>query len=134
MKNVLRKIHFAAGLLLLVIFPLTGAYMRFRIPHLMQESDSFRFSMRANHIYILLSSFIHLSLGIYFKRSPLKWLGRLQTTGSALLIQASAMIVVAFFFEPKHGLDRPVTLIAMVMGLVWMALHGLCLLKGELGE
>ncbi|MFN0111771.1 MAG: hypothetical protein ACKVZH_23180 [Blastocatellia bacterium] len=108
--------------------------MRFRVPHLMQESDRFRFSMRGNHIYILLSSFIHLSLGIYFKRSPLKWLSRLQTTGSALMIQASAMIVVAFFFEPKLGLDRPVTLIAMVMALIGMMLHAICALKNNSDE
>lgn len=126
MKNVLRKTHLVTGLVLLVIFPLTGAYLRFRIPHLMEESDRFRFSMRGNHIYILLSSLIHLSLGSYFKRIRSKWPGMLQTAGSAVLILSSAIILAAFFAEPKYGLDRPATLVAMVTGLTGTLLHVVC--------
>lgn len=123
MKNLLRKIHLVTGLVLLLIFLLTGTYMKFRIPHLMAENDRFRFSMRGNHIYILLSSLIHMSLGLYLRRGSKKWQSGSQTVGSALLIQSSAMMVVAFFFEPKYGLERPVTLIAVVMAIVGMFLH-----------
>jgi len=123
MKNLLRKIHFISGLILLIIFPVTGVYMRYRIPHLMEENDRLRFSMRGNHIYILLSGLIHLSLGMYLRRSSIKWQSRVQTVGSALLIQSSALVVVAFYYEPKLGLERPVTLIAMVMLLIGMLLH-----------
>lgn len=129
MKNLLRKIHLVVGLILLVVFPLTGAYLRFRIPHLMEESDRFRFSMRGNHVYILLSGLLHLSLGIYLRRGAKKWQSRLQSVGSALLIQSSAMVVAAFFYEPKHGLERPVSLIAMVMALVGILLHWLTRLE-----
>lgn len=129
MNTTLRKIHLASGLILLVIFPLTGAYMRFRIPHLMEGSDRLRFSLRGNHIYILFSALMHLSLGVYFRPVSVKWAKRLQVVGSALLIQSSAMVVVGFFFEPKMALERPVTLIAMVMALVGMLLHLFCGLK-----
>lgn len=123
---MLRKIHLAFGLILLVIFPLTGAYLRYRIPHLMEQSDRVRFSMRANHIYILFSALVHLTLGVYLRSMATKWTKRLQTVASALLIQASGMLVAGFFFEPKLSLDRPVTLIAVVMSLVGVLLHFIC--------
>ena len=117
MKATVRKLHLASGLILLVIFPLTGAYMRYRIPHLMQESDRLRFSLRGHHVYILLSGLIHLSLGVYFRPMATTLLKRLQTVAS------SVILVAGFFYEPKSGLDRPVTLIAMVMMLVGTLLH-----------
>lgn len=123
MKNLLRKFHLITGLILLVIFPLTGAYLRARVPYLPAEGDRWRFSMRGNHIYILLFGLLHLLLGVYFRLGNRGWVKRLQTVSSALLIQSSAMVVAAFFFEPKDGLDRPITLIAMVMALVGALLH-----------
>lgn len=131
MKGTLRKIHLAFGLILLVIFPLTGAYLRYRIPHLMEQSDRLRFSMRANHVYILFSALVHLSLGVYLRSMATKWMKRLQTVASALLIQASGMLVAGFFFEPKLSLDRPVTLIAVVMSLVGVLLHFFCSLLAK---
>lgn len=123
MKNLLRKLHLITGLILLVIFPLTGAYLRARTPYLTADADRWRFSMRGNHIYILLFGLLHLLLGVYFRLGDRGWVKRLQTVASALLIQSSAMVVAAFFFEPKDSLERPITLIAMVMALVGTLLH-----------
>ena len=134
MKNLLRKTHLIAGLILLVIFPLTGAYLRYRIPHLMQDSDRFRFSMRGNHVYILLSGLIHLSLGAYLRRIHANWLNKLQTTGSILLTFSSTIVLAAFFLEPKSGLDRPYTSLAMFTALAGMLLHGFCGLMAEAQE
>ena len=126
MRTHLRKVHLATGLLLLIIFPLTGAYLRLRIPHLMQQSDRMRFSMRGNHIYILLSSLVHLSLGAYLRLSVTRWLVRLQAAGSILLLLSSVLVVAAFFYEPKNDLERPVTLLAMVMATAGTLLHVFC--------
>ena len=134
MKNLLRKSHLIVGLILLVIFPLTGAYLRYRIPHLMQDSDRFRFSMRGNHVYILLSGLIHLSLGAYLQRIQVNWLGKLQTTGSILLTFSSTIVLAAFFLEPKSGIDRPYTSFAMFTALAGMLLHGFCGLMAEAQE
>lgn len=131
MKATLGKIHLVTGLVLLVIFPLTGAYLRYRIPHLMEQSDRFRFSMRANHVYILFSGLVHLSLGVYLRSMATRWMKHLQAVAGALLILASAIMVAGFFFEPKLSLDRPVTLIAAVMSLVGMLLHFLCALLAK---
>src|SRR5262245_24213124 len=65
--SYLRRAHLIAGLAALVIFPLTGAYMRFYLADEFAASDRLRFSFRANHIYILLSSLIHISLGAYLR-------------------------------------------------------------------
>lgn len=123
MKTLLRKLHLITGLILLIVFPLTGAYLRARIPELAADADRWRFSMRGNHIYILLFGLVHLLMGVYFRLGVASWVRRLQTVASALLIQSSAMTVAAFFFEPKDGLERPITLIAMVMALVGALLH-----------
>lgn len=125
MQFSLRAIHFAAGLILLFVFPLTGAYLRFRVPHLMQESDRFRFAMRGNHIYILLFGLTHLMLGAYLRQVTPKWFSRFQLMGSALLILSAAIVVVAFFYEAKTGLERPYIFAAMVMALAGGLLHAL---------
>ena|SRR5689334_3566461 len=129
----LRKIHFVIGLALLVIFPLTGAYLRLRIPHLMLSSERMRFSMRGNHIYILLASLLHLSLGAYLRASVVRLFGRLQLFGSFLLLLSSTLIVAAFFLESKTGAERPVTLLAMVMASAGTLLHVFCA-RGELSQ
>jgi len=129
----LRKIHLVVGVILLVLFPLTGAYLRLRIPHLMQSSERMRFSMRGNHIYILLASLLHLSLGAYLRINKARLLSRLQLFGSALLLLSSALIVAAFFFEPKTGAERPVTILAMVTASAGTLLHVFCA-RGELSQ
>ncbi|HMV83944.1 MAG TPA: hypothetical protein PLD20_05605 [Blastocatellia bacterium] len=123
MKTLLRKLHLITGLILLIVFPLTGAYLRARMPHLPANTERWRFSMRGNHVYILLFGLVHLLMGVYFRLGYAAWVRRLQTVASALLIQSSAMVVAAFFFEPKDGLERPLTLVAMVMALVGSLLH-----------
>lgn len=131
MKTILRKIHLFAGLSLLVIFPLTGAYLRYRIPHLMEGNDLFRFSMRGNHVYILLSGLIHLSLGAYVRQVSIGWIRKVQAIGSVLLIVSSAIVVAAFFFEPKIGMERPYTLASMVFALTGILFHALGVFLAE---
>ncbi len=119
----LRRVHLIAGLVALVIFPLTGAYMRFYLADEFAASDRLRFSLRANHIYILLSSLIHISLGSYLRVSAKKRWANLQTVASILLYISTTLLIAAFLFEIKMGLDRPVTLLAMVLALGGTLLH-----------
>ena len=55
--------------------------------------------MRSRHIYILLSSLIHLSLGVYVQFRPQRVRRVLQALGSALLFTASGLLVYAFVVE-----------------------------------
>jgi hypothetical protein len=77
----LRRIHLYSGWLFIVVFVLTGQYMRHVIHPLMESDPVLRYSLRGNHIYILLLGLVHLCL------------------------------------------DRPVTLIGIVMAVAGVGLH-----------
>ena len=125
MKAHLKKVHLTVGLIALVIFPLTGAYMRIYLADEFADNDRFRFSMRANHIYILLSSLIHISLGSYLRVSAKQRWANLQAAASMLLFTSTALVIAAFLAEFKMGIDRPITLLAMVLASVGTLLHAL---------
>jgi NhaP-type Na+/H+ or K+/H+ antiporter len=121
--SYLRRVHLIAGLVTLVIFPLTGAYMRIYLADEFAASDRLRFSVRANHIYILLSSLIHISLGAYLRLSAKKRWANLQIVASLLLLISTTLVIVAFLAEFKLGIERPVTLLAMDLASGGTLLH-----------
>ncbi len=123
MKSPLRKIHLLVGLLALVIFLLTGAYMRWRLLPLMEASDRLRFSLRGNHVYILWSALLNLLAGAYLRVATNGLRAKLQLTGSLLIIASSAVVIIAFFLESKASPERPLTLLAMIAALTGTALH-----------
>jgi hypothetical protein len=122
-KTHLKKAHLIVGLIALVIFPLTGQYMRIYLADDFAASDRLRFSMRANHIYILLSALIHLSLGSYLRVSVKRLWANLQTAASMLLFLSTALVIAAFIAEFKMGIKRPITLLAMVLASSGTLLH-----------
>ncbi len=103
LKAHIKKIHLVIGLLSVVIFLLTGQYMRLVIHGAMEQSDRLRFSTRAIHVYILMSALLNMSLGAYFlKMSMTKWRARLQMIASSLIIMATVILIGAFFYEPQR--------------------------------
>lgn len=58
-----------------------------------------RLLMRSRHIYILFSSLIHLSLGVYLTISHVKWRSVLQYLGSVLLSASSGILLWGFIVE-----------------------------------
>src|SRR5262250_155209 len=119
----LKRVHLIVGLIALVLFPLTGVYMRRYLADEFTVSDRLRFSVRANHIYILLSSLLHISFGSYLRVSEKPRWANTQVVASLLLLVSTALVIAAFFFEPKAGLDRPFILLAMVSALAGALLH-----------
>ena len=130
----LKKIHLLLGVLVFVIFLLTGQYMRLFIHSAMEQSDRLRFSTRANHVYILMSALVHLSLGAYLKISVVRWRTRLQVVGSFLIIIATGVLIGAFFYEPKNSVDRPFTTLAVLANLIGVALHVFSTLKNKASD
>lgn len=118
-----RTIHLAVGMLVLAVFLLTGYHMGFHLQHLMEANDRLRFSLRGNHIYILLLGLLNLSLGAYLKVSQTVWRAYLQLVGSLMILTATGLVIVAFFFENKELVDRPVTLLAIILTLTGTVLH-----------
>ena len=118
-----RTIHLAVGVFVIAVFLLTGYHMRFHIHHLMEADERLRFSLRGNHIYILLLGLLNLSLGAYLKVSQTVWRAYLQLVGSLMILAATGLVIVAFFFENKASLDRPLSLMTMILVLIGTVLH-----------
>lgn len=118
-----RAVHLVVGFFVIAIFLLTGYHMKFHIHELMEANDRFRFSLRGNHIYILLLALLNLSLGAYLKVSQIIWRAYLQLVGSLMILTATMLVIVAFFFENKELLERPLTLITIILALAGTVLH-----------
>lgn len=108
---------------MVAVFLLTGYHMRFHIHHLMEASDRLRFSLRGNHLYILLMGLVNLTLGAYLRVSPVIWKAYLQLVGSLMILAATALVIFAFFFENKESLDRPFTLLTIILASIGALLH-----------
>ena len=92
-------LHLIFGIVLFVVFLATGKFMRWDFPDKDVIPQDFRILMRSRHIYILLSSLIHIVLGVYLQiRTPLVQ-KILQTFGSLLLFTGSGLFVWAFIHE-----------------------------------
>jgi hypothetical protein len=100
-RRRMKRFHQIFGLLVLIIFLLTGQYMDLYHHHLREMPDGMRMLYRTRHIYILLTGLVHLGIGTYLileRQLP----GRiLQFLGSALLVISTMLLLAAFFYEPK---------------------------------
>ncbi len=124
-----RFLHLVVGFLVIVIFLLTGYHMRFHIHQAMEANERLRFSLRGNHIYILLFGLLNLGLGAYLRISQTMWRAYVQLVGSLMILAATMMVIGAFFFENKESLERPFSLMTMILGLTGTVLHVLTQVK-----
>ena len=100
--------HLIFGIVLFVVFLITGRFMRMDFPDKDIIPQELRLLMRSRHIYILFSSLIHILLGLYLEMHEKFWRKSLQIFGSGLLFSASLLLVWAFVFETyaaKHFSD-----------------------------
>ena len=118
-----RTVHLAVGVFVIAVFLLTGYHMRCHLYHLLEANDRLRFSIRGNHIYILLLGLLNLGLGAYLRVSQITWRAYLQLVGSLMILAATGLVMVAFFFENKESLERPFTLLTMILALTGTGLH-----------
>jgi hypothetical protein len=93
------RVHLIFGLLLFVVFLITGQYMRADFPDKDAIDQTLRVLMRSRHIYILFSALIHIGLGVYFIPRAFAWRRNVQYAGSALLLLSSVLLVSAFIRE-----------------------------------
>lgn len=122
----MRQLHTVVGILVVVIFLLTGQYLEYYYPEMRDGGvgEGTRMMLRSRHIYVLLVGLLNISLGAYFVFRDAGWRRYLQLAGSALLLFAAALSVVAFFYEPAlAGLQRTLTLPAIVSAFAGTLLH-----------
>lgn len=95
----MRVAHLIFGLVLFVVFTITGRYMRVDFPDKDAIDQFLRVLMRSRHIYILFSAFVHIALGVYMTLSRRRLQKIAQIIGSVLLAASSVLLVWAWYIE-----------------------------------
>ena len=97
----MKRFHAGFGLIVVIVFLLTGQYMDKYLHHLRGMPDGPRMLFRTRHIFILLAGLLHIGIGAYFTFQKPQTRRLMQTLGSGLIVVATVLFVVAFFYEPK---------------------------------
>lgn len=106
----MQRFHLVFGVIVLVVFLLTGQYVDRYHQHLAYMNDGPRMLYRTRHIFILMSGLLHLGIGSYFNYRLGRARRALQITGSILIAAASVLFTIAFFYEPRlDGLYAPLS-------------------------
>lgn len=97
----MKKVHLIFGVLVVIVFLLTGQYMDKHFNHMVGVPDAPRLLYRTRHIFILLSGLLHLGIGAYFTYRVEAWQRTMQLLGSLFIFAASFLFVIGFFSEPN---------------------------------
>lgn len=125
----MKRLHLLVGAVAVLVFLLTGQYMDYLDVRSGAHGETARVMFRSRHVYLLLAGLVNLGVGSYFGYRVRGWRRALQTSGSALVLVAPALMLAAFFAEPgAPGLKRHFTLPAVILlsaGTVFHTLSGL---------
>jgi hypothetical protein len=107
-----RRAHWMVGTATLVVFLLTGAYMRWiRVPPVPQLDDVTRAVYRSRHLFILLSAVVNLALSLAPAATQ-----RARQLVSILVLVAPVLFLAAFAMEPAQGIHgAPFSQIALYL-------------------
>src|SRR5262245_37237468 len=120
----LKLIHLIVGLLSVLVFLGTGVFMKVHTSHVYESNHFVRQMFRSAHIYILLTGLLNVSIGSYLNLSDDRRRRGLQLLGSICLLLAPAVMTIVFFHEPvQQSLERPLTLLAVVLALAGVLFH-----------
>jgi hypothetical protein len=116
--------HLIFGAVLFYVFTVTGNYMRADFPDKDIIAPELRMLMRSRHIYILLSSLLHLLLGAYIQMASDVRVRLIQFTGSGLLVISSVVYVAAFCLETYEYVGfSEVSRFAIYLSLAGVGVH-----------
>jgi hypothetical protein len=107
-----KRAHWITGTATLVVFLLTGAYMRWiRVPAVPQLDDVTRAVYRSRHLFILLSALLNLALALAPSAQQ-----RSRQIVSAIVLAAPILFLTAFIVEPAQGIHgAPFSQIALYL-------------------
>jgi hypothetical protein len=120
----MKRFHLIFGVIVLVVFLLTGQYMDRFHHHLMYTTDGPRLLYRTRHIFILMSGLLHVGIGTYLtlRLTPMRRI--LQIIGSILITLATVLFIIAFFYEPHlEALHTPLSLAGTITIAIGTLLH-----------
>ena len=122
----MKRTHFILGIVVVVIFLLTGQYMEY--VHNRELPDGARVLYRSRHIYILFNALINISLGLYVRFFAHGWRRSLQLIGSVLVMIAPMFLLAGFFYEPPRGAAEtkiaPYGIFATAIGMLFHLIAG----------
>ena len=105
--------HWFAGTLTLVVFPIAGGYMRY-VAHVPLLLDAPRLVFRSRFLFLLLIAVANLAL---CHTQPTKFIQRF---AQAIILISPAAMLVAFFIDPARGVHSSV-LTATTMRALFLA-------------
>jgi hypothetical protein len=134
MGSIMRRLHLIAGLVGVLLFLASGAYMHFGYDHLRSVDTTTRLLFRSGHINLFFAAVMNAMVGLYHVPAASAWRRLFQTMGSTLLLAAIVLCGIGFLVEPGlTDLERPYsrlgiygTLAALVFSLLaaWPASRG----------
>jgi hypothetical protein len=131
----MKRVHLIFGVVVVIVFLLTGQYMDKIYNHMRGVPDAPRLLYRTRHIFILLSGLLNLGIGAYFSYRTEAWRRAIQLAGSLFIFSASLLFVIGFFYEPNRGdLRTPLShygAYAIAAGAVLQVISGLGQSKDE---
>jgi hypothetical protein len=73
-------------------------------PEMRALTAEFRLMYVSRHIYLLGASLVNTALGLYLEMRTARWQRALQIAGSAPILAAPAVLLIAFLQEPEFGM------------------------------
>jgi len=117
------RVHGLIGWSTLLIFLLTGAYLRWIFPEAYADDPSTRYLFRANHVYILFSSLLNILSARTLSRTPFRPALSIMNVGSALLVLCPFFFLAAFIIETSPATpERPLTVVGAFSALIGIVL------------
>ena len=124
-KIPLKQLHLWIGIIGLIAFVLSGQYFKHMLGGLKELDDAPRLLLRTSHVYLFLTSVINLVFGLYYAPpAKIRWY---TIYNQSLIMLAPFVVGYSFVTETltNTGIDRPWTLLAMVLILAWIGNIGM---------
>ena len=119
----MRYLHLSTGVIVLIVFALTGQYMILGLELPEQQFDVQRMMYRASHMYLFFAGALNVGVGCYWHYFDSKISRIFQITASFFMVLAQPVLLFAFWVEPgavDH--DRIATLAGCVLVLAGVLL------------
>jgi uncharacterized membrane protein YoaK (UPF0700 family) len=123
MKNPLRFTNLTIGIIVVILFAVTGQLMRHYYNNA-EAADVERLYRRSRHLLLLLSGLMQGGIGVYIQAHQHKFSNTLQWVATALMTIGSSSLIYAFFYEIPHEIIKtPISRLAMYILLASAVLH-----------
>ena len=100
---MMKTLHLLSGLLMMLLFIVSGQYLNFVLPPLEGTIDGNRMMYRAGHIYLMMAAAINIACGMYYTTFAAPLAAWLQRIGAVLLIASQPLLLWGFLLEPGNN-------------------------------